>query len=65
MKLFSSEKQLRNHFYNVHKESDEVFKCGDCGKHFTNKFKFSNHKIKVHTMQKCDVCGLDIAQGNL
>ena len=60
-KVFSSEKQLKTHFYNVH----EILKCEECGKHFTNKIKFNNHRLKVHTMQKFDVCGFDIAQTSL
>ena len=53
-KVYSSEKQLKSHFYNVHKKTQEILKCEDCGKHFTNTFKFSNHRNKVHTMKNCD-----------
>ena len=64
-KVFSSEKQLKTHFYNVHQKTKEILKCEECGKHFTNKIKFNNHRLKVHTMQKFDVCGFDIAQTSL
>ena len=64
-KVFSSEKQLKTHFYNVHQKTKEILKCEECGKQFTNKIKFDIHRIKVHTIQKCDVCGLDMAQSNL
>ena len=50
LKVFSSEKQLKTHFYNVHKKTDEILKCEECGKHFTNKIRFNNHRLKVHTI---------------
>ena len=62
-KIFS-EKLLKRHYYNVHHEVKEILSCGECGKHFVNKFKLTNHKANVHKTKKCEHCSLEISVAN-
>ena len=63
-KLFKSEKLLKQHFYQSHREDTELLECVECGKKWKNKHQLKLHIINVHVKKHCDLCNLEVSSGN-
>merc|ERR1711976_689777 len=62
-KVFSCERAMRRHIYNVHQEVRR-HKCPHCDKAFKTKYNLDDH-IRTHTGEKpfeCEYCGSRFAQ---
>ena len=63
-KLFTSDKGLKKHMLQVHRNDKILHYCNFCDKTFKYKYQVNLHQSNVHVKKVCEFCDKEIIAGN-